>query len=96
MALNEAIPVRFSSGITARLKAVSDRSGVAVAHLIRMATEDFLNRVEQSGRITIDVSDRRRHRYPKPASAQVMLNEASSPPTSAPVSGRSAIPSRKR
>ena len=95
MALNEAIPVRFSSEITARLKAVSDRSGVAVAHLIRMATEDFLNRVEQSGRITIDVRDRRR-RYPKPVSAEMMLNEAGSPPTSASGSGRSAFPPRKR
>jgi predicted DNA-binding protein len=95
MALNEAIPVRFSSDLTVRLKAVSDRSGVAVAHLIRMATEDFLNRVEQSGRITIDVSARRR-RYPKPVPAHVMLNEASSPPTSAPAPGRSASPSSKR
>ena len=95
MALNEAIPVRFSSDLTTRLKAVSDRSGVAVAHLIRMATEDFLNRVEQSGRITIDVSARRR-RYPKPVSGAVMLNEASSPPTSTPASGRPASPSRKR
>jgi predicted DNA-binding protein len=95
MALNEAIPVRFSSDITVRLKTVSDRSGVAVAHLIRMATEDFLNRVEQSGRITIDVSARRR-RYPKPASAEMMLNEVPSPSTSAPASGRPAFPSRKR
>ena len=95
MALNEAIPVRFSSDLTTRLKAVSDRSGVAVAHLIRMATEDFLNRVEQSGRITIDVSARRR-RYPKAVPAHVMLNETGSPPTSAPAPGRSAYRSRKR
>jgi predicted DNA-binding protein len=94
MALNEAIPVRFSSDITARLKAVSDRSGVAVAHLIRMATEDFLNRVEHSGRITIDVSARRR-RYPKPVPAHVVLNETSSPPTPAPAARRPPFPGRK-
>ena len=95
MALNEAIPVRFSSDLTTRLKAVSDRSGVAVAHLIRMATEDFLTRVEQSGRITIDVSARRR-RYPKPVTGGVMLNEGSGTTSRAAASARPASPSPKR
>ena len=52
-----------------------------------MATEDFLNRVEQSGRITIDVSARRR-RYPKPVPADVMLNQTPLPPTPAARKGR--------
>ena len=37
-----SISVRFSADITARLKAVSDNSGIPLLHLIRLATELYL------------------------------------------------------
>jgi hypothetical protein len=51
--LNSAIPVRFSADITARLKTVSDNSGVPLSHLIRIATMLYLETIESSRTVTI-------------------------------------------
>ena len=51
--LNSAIPVRFSADITARLKTVSENSGIPLSHLIRIATERYLETIESSRTVTI-------------------------------------------
>jgi hypothetical protein len=47
--------VRFSEEVAARLKHVSDQSGIPVAQLIRIATEGYLERIQKTGKIEIDV-----------------------------------------
>jgi hypothetical protein len=56
MKLSEAIPVRFSPVTGRRLRWVSERSGIPVAQLIRLATESYLEQVDRSGKITIEVA----------------------------------------
>jgi predicted DNA-binding protein len=51
--LNSPIPVRFSADITARLKEVSDNSGIPLSHLVRIATEQYLDQIETSRTVTI-------------------------------------------
>jgi len=53
VSLNSAIPVRFSAAITERLKAVSRNSGIPLSHLIRIATEQYLEKIETSRAVTI-------------------------------------------
>jgi hypothetical protein len=53
VSLNTAIPVRFSADITARLKTVSENSGIPISHLIRIATEQYLEKIESSRAVTI-------------------------------------------
>ncbi len=53
MALDAAVPVRFSADATRRLNAISQRSGMPVAQLIRMATETWLAEAERKGEITV-------------------------------------------
>jgi hypothetical protein len=53
VSLNSAIPVRFSADITARLKTVSENSGIPLSHLIRIATEQYLEKIESSRIVTI-------------------------------------------
>lgn len=78
MPLTEAIPVRFTEDVAQRLKAVSDDSGIPVAHLVRIATEDYLNKIDKAGKIEIDVTPSGR-RYPKHQRDGVAaLNEPSS------------------
>jgi predicted DNA-binding protein len=65
--LTTSIPVRFTEDVSNRLKAISDRSGVPVAQLVRIATEEYLKSIEQTGQITIDVSNANRvAERPKP------------------------------
>ena len=51
MALADPIPVRFRDESDARLSGVSSRSRMSKAELIRIAVDEFLDRVEQSGEI---------------------------------------------
>jgi predicted DNA-binding protein len=60
MRLNAAIPVRFSEATFARLKAISERSSLTVSQLIRMATEQYLEQVESSRSVKIDLRDKPR------------------------------------
>jgi hypothetical protein len=53
VSLNSAIPIRFSADITARLKTVSKNSGIPLSHLIRIATEQYLEKIESSRTVTI-------------------------------------------
>ena len=44
---NTAIPVRFNEVTTARLKKVSENTTLSVAQLIRLATEKYLDEIDQ-------------------------------------------------
>ena len=55
MALDSAIPVRFDEATSARLKSISDRTGIAVSKLVRMATEEWLDETERAGKIQISL-----------------------------------------
>ncbi len=57
MSLNTAIPVRFSDQTQKRLKSVSEKSGLGISKLVRMATEDYLDKIESSGCISILVGE---------------------------------------
>lgn len=58
MSLNSPIPVRFTDEQMKRLKAVAERSKLSVSMLVRVATEKYLESVEQSGQVKFDVRDR--------------------------------------
>ena len=53
MALGDAISVRLDDVTKARLNALADHTGLSAADLVRRAAEEFLDRVEEEGRITI-------------------------------------------
>ena len=57
VSLNSAIPIRFSADITARLKTVSKNSGIPLSHLIRIATEQYLEKIESSRTVTIPLKE---------------------------------------
>ena len=56
MALRDAISVRFDEVTKARLDALSEQTGLSSADLVRRAVEEFLDRVEHNGHITIPIS----------------------------------------
>ena len=56
MALRDAISVRFDDVTKARLDALASHTGLSSADLVRRATEEFLDRVEADGHITIPVN----------------------------------------
>lgn len=51
MSLGDPIPVRFSVAADQRLADVARRSGLSKAELIRLATDEFLERVVRKGMI---------------------------------------------
>jgi len=53
MALTTAIPVRFTPETDARLRGVSESTGIPVAQLIRIATDSYLAEIERSGKVTV-------------------------------------------
>ncbi|MBK8255613.1 MAG: ribbon-helix-helix domain-containing protein [Polyangiaceae bacterium] len=55
MGLNASIPVRFDRAIAARLKTISENTGIPVSHLVRIATEQYLVKIEESRTLTIAV-----------------------------------------
>ena len=57
MNLNSAIPVRFSRDIADRLKAVSKNTGIPVAQLVRTATENYLDEIESSRAVKIELRE---------------------------------------
>ena len=57
MSLKAAIPVRFSESQTARLKVVSDKTGLSVSHLVRTATDHYLDQVELAGAVNIEFKE---------------------------------------
>ena len=57
MTLNASIPVRFSPETTERLKVVSLRSGLTLSELVRQATESYLEKIEASGNVSIDLRE---------------------------------------
>jgi predicted DNA-binding protein len=52
-----AIPVRFSIEVAARLNAVSKRTGIPISQLIRIATEQYLEKIESSQSVTIPLRE---------------------------------------
>jgi len=69
VSLNSAIPVRFSADISARLKVVSRNSGIPLSHLIRIATEQYLEKIETSREVTIPLKT-----TPKPSGGKLKSN----------------------
>ena len=57
MNLESAISIRFPPAIKLRLTAIAERSGVSEAALVRMATDEFLTKVEAAKSITIKMTD---------------------------------------
>jgi len=57
MRLNSPIPVRFSADLTARLKTVAQQSRSPLSQLIRIATEQFLKKVESCGALIIRLKE---------------------------------------
>jgi|SRR6185503_16765608 len=53
MGLKSAVPVRFDQQTADRLKAIKEKTGVPVAKLVRLATEQWLDEVEKSRSIRI-------------------------------------------
>jgi hypothetical protein len=72
--LNTAVPVRFTDAQDRRLRAISDRTGISVAALIRNATDEFLDRIEAAGEVAISLG-KRAAKYPQRAQATAALNE---------------------
>jgi hypothetical protein len=70
MNLNSSVPVRFDQVQDARLRAVSQRSGIPVANLIRIAVEKYLDETEASGNLNVPLS-----KHPKKKPEIVALNE---------------------
>lgn len=56
MALKTSVPVRFGEAQQARLRAVSERTGIGMSALIRMATERFLDEVEAEGEVVVPLN----------------------------------------
>lgn len=53
VSLEAAIPVRFARDMKARLQSVSDKTGVPLAQLVRIATEQYLDQVEKARSLVI-------------------------------------------
>ena len=51
--LNAATNVRLTPELRARLQRAAERSGLKAADLIRMAVEEFLDKVEEAGEMRI-------------------------------------------
>lgn len=51
MSLSDPIPVRFSEETDARLSRMAERSGLSKAELIRLATDDYLEKISSTGQI---------------------------------------------
>lgn len=50
--------MRFDQQTTDRLKAISDRTGLGVSNLVRMATERYLEEIEESGSVNIALKEK--------------------------------------
>jgi predicted DNA-binding protein len=57
MSLKSSIPVRFTSDVNARLKAVSEKTGIPVSQLVREATEVFLRKIETDGKVVVELRE---------------------------------------
>jgi predicted DNA-binding protein len=57
VSLNTAIPVRFNQDTTDRLKSVSVNTGIPVAQLVRIATENYLKEIEASRSVTVSLRE---------------------------------------
>jgi predicted DNA-binding protein len=57
VSLNSSIPVRFDQDTTDRLKAISERTGLPLSNLVRMATEQYLDKVEKTGSVNIALKE---------------------------------------
>lgn len=71
MALNTSVPVRFNQTQDARLRAISEQSGMAVSALIRIATERYLDQIEAAGQVTVNLAGR----YPAHRASGAELND---------------------
>ena len=58
VSLNSAIPVRFTQVMTDRLRSVSEKTGVPVAQLVRIATENYLGQIESAKSVTIELREK--------------------------------------
>jgi predicted DNA-binding protein len=55
MALNKGVSVRLPADVRTRLEKIATRSGLKAADLIRMAIEQYCDKVEEDGVLTIRV-----------------------------------------
>lgn len=62
MRLSEPVQVRFKALVKERLKRVSDASGLSESELVRQAVDEYLDRVQKAGSITIPLGDAARVR----------------------------------
>jgi predicted DNA-binding protein len=53
MGLRAGMSVRFSAELSGRLERVADRAGLAKSDLIRIALEEYLDKVEREGVVQI-------------------------------------------
>ena len=53
MSIKKGIPVRFDNETRVRLERLAVGSGLTVSDLVRLATHQYLNAVEDKGQITI-------------------------------------------
>lgn len=58
MTLNSAIPVRFNATTTVRLKIVSEHTGIPMSQLVRIATDQYLEKIESSRAVTIPLREK--------------------------------------
>lgn len=56
-AKNTPVPIRFEPTVKARLQAVSEDCGLSVSDLCRMGVEKLLDELEQTGQITLRISE---------------------------------------
>ena len=59
MSLRSSTNVRLPDDLKSRLERVAKKSGLKAADLIRMAVEDYCDRVEGEGQITISLAGSR-------------------------------------
>lgn len=56
MALNSGINVRLDPHVRARLDKIAEKSGIKASVLIRHAIDEYCERIEKSGQLTIAVN----------------------------------------
>lgn len=63
MSLKAAVSVRFDPAIDQRLRTLSEETGISAADLVRRATQEYLDKIESAGAITIKISREGRDRH---------------------------------
>ena len=58
MALSNSTNVRLSEDVKTRLNKIAVKADIKSADLIRMAVEEYLDKVETTGKITINLAEK--------------------------------------